>query len=158
MSFIVCRGLGSVLSVTDGYGVPSGEVVDGAVISFENGGLNIHVQKFENGVMVVFSDGDNYFNRFFELTDDQLNGVSWMLVKVSRSGNTLRLSVGSSEEVEITGIVEKEYSGKVTIMKDKTGAIFDVRTLKRNIDISAVEYYLYDMAENRGKSLLPAER
>ena len=161
-NFIICRGLGGVLTVSNGYGAPSGAVVDGAVISFENGGLEIHVQKFNNGVMVVFSDGDNYFNRFFTLTADQLAGNDWMLVKVSRTVTdgvgTLFLSVGSSEIAQIDGITVKTYSGKVTIMKDKSGAVFDARILKRNIDINAVEYYLYDMTENRGKSLLPAER
>jgi len=158
MSFIVCRGLGSVLSVTDGYGADTPTITGGAIISFENGGLTIDVVKFEEGVMLVFNDGDNYFNRFFELTAAQLSGADWMLVKVSRSGSKLILSVDNSTPQEMNLSVVKDYSGKVTIMQNKTGSIFDQRILKRYIDEKAVEYYLYDMAENRGKSLLPSEK
>lgn len=164
MSFITCRGLGGVLSITDGYGADTATITGGAVISFENGGLTIDVVKFNEGVMLVFDDGDNYFNRYFELTAAQLAGTAWMLVKVSRTIHpttgvgTLVLSVDNSAPQEATLSVIKDYSGKVTIMKDKTGSIFDQRILKRYIDEKAVEYYLYDMVENRGKSLLPSEK
>lgn len=158
MSYIVCRGLGSVLNVPNGYGAVTEPEVTGAVIEFENGGLKIDVQKFDNGVMVVFDDGDNYINRYFELTPDQLAGDGWMLVRVSRSGSNLILSVGNSEPVTVALSVTKTYSGKVTIMKNKAGRLFDLRILKKSIDETAVEYYLYDMAENSGKSLLPAEK
>lgn len=158
MSFIVCRGLGGVLSVTDGYGAETTTVTGGAVISFENGGLTIDVVKFNEGVMLIFDDGDNYFNRYFELTAAQLAGTAWMLVKVSRSGSKLILSVDNSTPQEADLSVVKDYSGKVTIMQNKTGSIFDQRILKRFIDEKAVEYYLYDMTENRGKSLLPSEK
>jgi hypothetical protein len=145
MSFITCRGLGGILSITDGYGAETATITGGAVISFENGGLTIDVVKFNEGVMLIFDDGDNYFNRYFELTAAQLAGTAWMLVKVSRSGSKLILSVDNSTPQEAALSVVKDYSGKVTIMQNKTGSIFDHRILKRYIDEKAVEYYLYDM-------------
>lgn len=154
--FIVCKGLGSPLSVPNGFGSITEESIDGAVIQFETGGLRIHVHKFNNGVMVVFDDGDNYVNRWFSLTTEQLAGNAWMIVNVSRSGATLSLSVDRSEPQTATLATPiKTYGGKVTIMRQKSGKIFDVRAVQKSTGKDHVDYYIDDIEENEGKAMLP---
>lgn len=156
MSFIVCRGLGSPLSVPNGYGAETQEAIDGAVLSFENGGLQIHVIKFNSGAMVTFDDGDNYINRYFALTADQLAGDDWMLVKLTREGSNLLISIDTSEQQSAPLATPiKDYSGKVTIMKLKPGGFFDGRVAKNKISKEASDYLHSDVYDNAGKTLLP---
>jgi hypothetical protein len=157
MSFIVCKGLGGAHSITDGYGDDSAmPEIDRAVIQFETGNLRIEVQRFDLGAMVIFDDGDNYINRYFPLTAEQLAGTAWMIVNVSRIGNTLGLAIDKSE-VQTAALATpiKSYGGKVTVMQYKKGGIFDVRSFPKGAVAKQIEYYINDIEENEGKALLP---
>lgn len=154
-NFIVARGLGGFLTSTDGYGAVTPNTVDGAVYRMEGGGLSILVKKFDTGVMVYFDDGDNYANRYFELTAEQLAGTDWMIVRVGRSGSNLLISVGNAAAQTIPLSVAKSYSGKTIFMRGKVGGLFDPHVLPTSISDKAVKYYIADMTENSGNALLP---
>jgi hypothetical protein len=156
MSFIVCRGLGGSLSIPNGYGATTEQEIERAVLIFETGNLRIECQKFNDGVMVIFDDGDNYINRWFALTANQLAGDDWFVVNLARDGSTLYIAIDKSERQSADLVSPlKEYGGKVTVMRGKAGGIFDLRGVPKKTGTEHVDYYIDDLTENAGKAMLP---
>lgn len=154
-NFIVTGGLGGVLLATEGYGSESGAPPAGeAVLRFSTGDLLVNILYEGGKAYLEFKDGTNDVKEELPFTADQLSGNAWALIKIKRVGSNLEIYHDGSL-VQTVAITHKNYGGTCTIMESNNNNLHDPRVLGKNISNEATDYYIRDLAENAGKSLLP---
>lgn len=156
-NYIVTRGLGGGLIVTGGWGAELMSGSGGEIISLTNGNLKIFIRRSGDEVILFYWDSGNMIETKLPVTADQLAGNDWMIVKITRSGNNLLISLDKNDPVTVSLSSIETYGGTVTLMNGglTNGALFDLRMLPKAITKEAVEYYIDDIKDNSGKTLLP---
>ena len=134
------------------------ETVEG-VLKSSVGGMVIDVYRELGKVYASVTDGYGTFTAELPVTAEQYSGTEWMLVKVSRDSTSaqkkLYFTLGDNEPVAVNISNSPTYSGDFTFMSARQGSIFDARVLNSRISDNAFKYYVADVLENAGKSLLP---
>ena len=155
-NFIVAKGLGGPLMVTDGWGagVPT---AGGCIIKSSIGNLKIFVRRSIPGqtVTLTFWDGVNSVMASLPATAAQVAGTDWMIIKVARSGTSLIVTLDKNEPVTVALGSLVTYAGNFTFMDGAVGFMFDPRVIPKAISKTASDYYFDDIYENQGKALLP---
>ena len=160
-NFVVSKGLGGGLLLTDGFGADSDIPIPVAnILRCETGSLQVNVRKVHDYAVIYFDDGINQVAQRLTVTANQLANIDWMLVTLTRTGNVtdgfvLNVFLDGVKAGEVPLVSAPAYGGICHVMENKSGGLFDIRLKPDAIDEEAIVYYLADMTENDGKSLLP---
>lgn len=162
MTSLVIGGLSSTLLPTHGLGGASdgGNANGKSVIYIENGDLLINVERVVDDIVLFYNDGVNAFSRILPVSNDQLSGTEYIPLWIVRIGTDISISIHNGTEIKTLPNVSldptvKAHGGNVVVMRKRSGSIFDINFAPRSINDKHKEYYIKDLEENNGRSLIP---
>jgi hypothetical protein len=132
------------------FPVPAGV----ALIRFSTGDLLVNIEKREDGAYLIFKDGVNDIEQLLPFTDEQLDGLEWAIIKLTRSDGNLVITCDKAVVATIP-IEYRVYGGMAYVGESAVADLFDIRVLGRAISLPATEYYIDDLIENDGNEMLP---
>jgi len=155
-NFLVARGLGANLVPTRGLGSAGFAGGGKALIFIKGNKFRVDVKKKQDGYAYIFiSDMHHSFQAKLPMSDAQLMGMDWAIIKVVRSGSSIIVTMDREIIATFSLSTILSYTGQVIMGRLKQDALFDVRTLPRVISKESSDYYRDDIDQNTGNAELP---
>jgi hypothetical protein len=155
VSFVVTKGLGGSLLITEGYGNEEQTPETTSLWSMSEGGLTIDVANEGDVAVMTWKDTANNFSMNLPASASQLAGTDFMLLAFSVNNGTLSVYLNGVLVGTHSLSGDLSYGGTVGIMSAKKGTVFDHRFIDGALSQTSVQYYVNDVQQNSGNSTLP---